>query len=89
MKSRTVKVQRVPFKHYIEYGKGDDFTIKPVARMANVNMELRRLGNHGVDWVTVKINMALSDVLCHNTYLIYEGHPHDVREHLRKPLRGL
>lgn len=77
------------FKHYIQYGSGDDTKIIPVSRMANVNTSLRRLGNNGVQRVTVKINMAGSHVICHNAFLVFEGHPHDVREHLRKPLRGL
>lgn len=89
MRARTVTVDKTPFRHYIEYGTGDDARIKPIKRMANVNMELRRLGNAGVRNVVVKINMAASDVLCHNAFLVFEGHPHDVREHLRKPLRGL
>jgi hypothetical protein len=89
MAARTVKVDRTPFRHYIRYGEGDDMRVKPIKRMANLNMELRRLGNRGVRNVVVTIDLAASDVLSHNASLVYEGHPHDVREHLRNPLKGL
>jgi hypothetical protein len=89
MKTRTVKVDKTPFRHYIQYGVGDDMRIIPTKRMANLNMALRRLAERGVQNVIVRIDLANSPVLSHNANLTYEGHPSDIREHLRKPLRGL
>lgn len=89
MNARTIKVDRSPFKHYIEYGEGDDFKIIPVSRMANLSTSLTSLRKKGVQHVRVKINTALSAELCHTPFIVYEGHPQDVREHLKRPWRGM